>query len=391
LHYRRGGPFNVQTMAQLEPFLDEVDLRKILTAKTCGKLPVSGGKCFPFDMTDLFGDWVPNALIDRVLAVFAWRADVTFQIVTKRAKRMHAYFTEPDARGAKWHDRVVHQFLQMQATGMADLSKDEAIQRLQRVAFECLVSGDRESRHLPNVWLLVSAERQIEADARVPWLLRTPALLRGVSVEPMLAPVDLDRFTCGQCSTSHPVGASLKAMKSKCPTCEHCDEHTGPENLYWLGGSPSPLARTRGLDWVIVGGESGHGQKIRPCAVEWVDALARQVLAAETALFIKQLGSRAIIKDGRQFRSFEHWVNKAQSWLGGVSGGGLRHKKPDDAFCIDQRGRMLRVGLDFMRARDEGAFPVDIYRRLRFADRKGGDPQEWPAALAAVRQFPEAA
>src|SRR5207244_1022171 len=45
---------------------------------------------------------------------------------------------------------------------------------------------------LPNVCLGVSAERQTEADQRIPHLLATPAAVRFVSLEPLLGPIDLD-------------------------------------------------------------------------------------------------------------------------------------------------------------------------------------------------------
>lgn len=55
------------------------------------------------------------------------------------------------------------------------------------------------------------------------------------------------------------------------------------------------------------------------------------------------------------FRSFQDWVNHAQRiWkFHGVDG---RH-----TVCIDQRGRICGWGAHFMTARDEGAFPVDVY------------------------------
>jgi len=53
------------------------------------------------------------------------------------------------------------------------------------------------------------------------------------------------------------------------------------------------------------------------------------------------------------FHSFSDWVNKAQSRM-----------CPGD-ICIDSKGRRLNNGADFQRARDEGAFPVDIYRPLQ--------------------------
>lgn len=64
-----------------------------------------------------------------------------------------------------------------------------------------------------------------------------------------------------------------------------------------------------------------------------------------------------------EFRSFEEWVNKARSWLGGISGGGYRYKKQEKSICLDTQDRVCRIGADFMRARDEGTFPVRAYRK----------------------------
>lgn len=48
-----------------------------------------------------------------------------------------------------------------------------------------------------------------------------------------------------------------------------------------------------------------------------------------------------------QFDSFNQWVNHATSWIGGMN-----------ALCVDAQDRVCRIGGDFMRARDESAFPV---------------------------------
>ncbi len=48
-----------------------------------------------------------------------------------------------------------------------------------------------------------------------------------------------------------------------------------------------------------------------------------------------------------KFRNFENWVNSASRYL---------YKK--DSICIDSKGRRCFIGKDFMRARDENAFPV---------------------------------
>jgi protein gp37 len=51
-------------------------------------------------MTDIFGEWVPDALLDRLFAVFALRPDVTWQVLTKRAERMRDYMLVMPARRA---------------------------------------------------------------------------------------------------------------------------------------------------------------------------------------------------------------------------------------------------------------------------------------------------
>lgn len=51
-----------------------------------------------------------------------------------------------------------------------------------------------------------------------------------------------------------------------------------------------------------------------------------------------------------QFSSFQEWVNKATSWIGGTN-----------PLCADAMGRRCRIGADFMRARDEGAYPVRFW------------------------------
>lgn len=108
---------------------------------------------------------------------------------------------------------------------------------------------------MSNVWLGVSVENQEQADARIPHLLKTPAAVRFLSCEPLLGPVDLD---------------IEDAMYSRRDNNGNC----------WM---------TRGeIDWVIVGGESGHGA--RPCNIEWIRSLVSQCKAASVPVFVKQLG-----------------------------------------------------------------------------------------------------
>lgn len=106
---------------------------------------------------------------------------------------------------------------------------------------------------LPNVWLGVSVEDQATAEARIPPLLATGAAIRFVSAEPLLGAIDLSRGL--------------------------------------LGLPDKPRERQRGIDWMIVGGESGPGA--RPMHPDWAAALRDQCAAARVPFFFKQWGEWA--------------------------------------------------------------------------------------------------
>ncbi len=104
-----------------------------------------------------------------------------------------------------------------------------------------------------NVWVGASCEDQKTADVRIPALLKVPAVLRFLSCEPLLGPIEL--FDSSGWSTR--------------------------DALQQLG---KPL----GIDWVIVGGESGHGA--RPMHPDWARSLRHQCQAAGIPFFFKQQG-----------------------------------------------------------------------------------------------------
>jgi protein gp37 len=128
-----------------------------------------------------------------------------------------------------------------------------------------------------NVFLLTSVSDQQTADAMIPELLKCRELcsVLGVSAEPLLGPIDFTeiRHTVapgffGDCLTWH--------HRGKC----HKDEG---------------IAYTA-IDWVIVGGESGH--HARPCNVDWVRSIVEQCQAARVPVFVKQLGAVVHASDG---------------------------------------------------------------------------------------------
>jgi protein gp37 len=94
-----------------------------------------------------------------------------------------------------------------------------------------------------NIWWGVSVEDQATADERIPLLLDTPAAVRWISAEPLLGPVTL-----------------------------HLPNYSA----------------LRGLDWVVVGGESGPGA--RPMHPDWARTLRDQCKAGDVSFFFKQWG-----------------------------------------------------------------------------------------------------
>jgi protein gp37 len=100
-----------------------------------------------------------------------------------------------------------------------------------------------------NVWMGVSVENQVWADRRIPALKQVPAAVRFLSCEPLLRPLNL---------RSH----------------------------------------LEGIDWVIVGGESGP--QARPIDPSWVRNIRHDCREAGVPFFFKQWGGRTSKAGGRE-------------------------------------------------------------------------------------------
>lgn len=260
-HYDRGGPFTRATMATLTPFLDEKELKHILTAKVIDKRPVAGLRCFLGDMTDVFGDWVSDELLDKLFAVMGLRSDVTFQVLTKRPDRMARYYADGHRNGRGTHTSI---FI---AREMGRLAEQHGISAMKLDEVNGL-----GGYFPPNVWLGTSVENQAAADERIPHLLHTPAAVRFLSCEPLLGPVDL--------RPKAPEAYSLLGRFYSTGTFDPTGMSPAPDRV--LNCFPK-------IGWAIVGGESGHGS--RPMHVEWARSFVAQCQAANCPVFVKQLGS----------------------------------------------------------------------------------------------------
>jgi protein gp37 len=197
---------------------------------------------FVNSMSDLFHEEIPDSYIAEVFATMAFATRHTFQVLTKRPERARDLLTQPFERGSfSWitEDRVGNR-----------LSPDFPV-----------------TWPLPNVWLGVSIEN-MRWVGRADTLRETPAAVRFVSAEPLLGPL-IERVGCPEC---------WDWPDDECAACE---------GLCWWWSQES--LSLEGIDWLIVGGESGPGA--RPMDLNWARDLVEACDLPGVAPFVKQLGS----------------------------------------------------------------------------------------------------
>lgn len=206
-------------------------IREMLEAPLTWKKPAW---IFVNSMSDLFHEDVSFEQIAAVFGVMASCPQHAFQVLTKRAERMVEFFRwlskkeDGQHRVAWWK---IYDEAQLHGISVREL----------RPAFRW---------PLNNVWLGVSIENQEQANKRIPRLLEAPAWVRFLSMEPLLEPVDLAYAT--------------------------------------FNGADS-FGTMPGIDWVIVGGESGP--HARPFDLTWARALRDSCQRAGVTFFFKQAGS----------------------------------------------------------------------------------------------------
>lgn len=295
---------------------------------------------FVNSMSDLFHKSVPFEFIDQVFAVMALCPQHTFQVLTKRPERMAEYLSQR---------RDIGHFMSechMERNGVIK-AKAADYDDLKNGWQHCSAAHEWP---LNNVWLGTSCENQETADERIPHLLKCPAAVRFLSLEPLLGPVDLSPWILGRCP--------------KCKGDGH-EGHFPTHREYWGKGGSSkicPHCRTTMPDypmrpngeeyfvpdlvsWLIIGGESGANP--RPYNLQWPRDIIKQCRDAGVPVFHKQLGAHAV----SEYQA-DH----------------IGRKKHGAAFgSLDPSPEPYRMWLD---------------------DTKGGNPEEWPEDLR-VRQHPK--
>ena len=300
-----GLPFKPGHRKDIEIFLDD----EMLTLPLRWKKP---RKIFVCSMTDLFADFVPDEWIDRVFAVMALCPQHTFQVLTKRAERMRDYFIGKE------------RYLDVHPLEDRYNAINDAINQI-APAHWCkreLQDYYDEGLPLPHVWLGVSAERQEEADERIPLLLQTPAAVRFVSCEPLLGPIDLNHIAAPEKVEGEEWTFSA-LQQGDVYDMRSVDDR---DQAFWVSGD-GPY-RDHALDLVIDGGESGSGA--RPSHVDWFRRLRDDCVGADVAYFHKQngewLGGTQFTADlwrrdtpPGEYSRFQHmqWTGTLEGWIGG--------------------------------------------------------------------------
>jgi protein gp37 len=261
-------------------------------------------RVFVCSLADLFHDDIPLGFIVEVFVTMALAREHTFQVLTKRPERARMVLAHVEKE--LWSE------IDRRASGNRNLH---------RRAYAG--SYHRTDWPLPNLWLGVSIE-----NARHTWradvLREIPTAVRFISAEPLLGSLYAD--------DGRPL--DWTAAKNGAGDWHGRDEQHRRK----------PLDLT-GIDWCIVGGESGpaarpfhleHAREIiHACERENYDRSAGDL--GPLAVFVKQLGAKPI------------------EWLDSSASGWPSYHRP-----------------------------------LKLRDRKGGDPDEWPADLR-IREHPRTA
>ncbi len=293
-------------------------------------------KVFVCSRSDLFHKDVPFDFIAAVFGVMAATPQHTYQILTKRPERMAEFFAQvknvalsPAAQNWLRDSRRPEHAWEV-------LLCMEHFAR-KTPAGTTFVENVSKSWPLANVWLGTSVEDQKAANERIPHLVKCPAVVRFVSVEPLLGEVNLLPWLAdieclrADCDwqgfrNNNVDSGGLRFDESEvhegeddyfCPECGASEErgevgsteHAAPFGKN-SGRDNAPL-----LDWVIVGGESGADA--RPMDMRWARTLRDQCRNAGVAFYFKQqVGFRSnekpylVEEDGSCFKIQQYPVNE---------------------------------------------------------------------------------
>lgn len=205
---------------------------------------------FVNSMSDLFHEKVSFEVIAATFGIMLLCGRHTFQLLTKRAERMPEFFA--------WLEEQCENGSHPPAVCVAAALK-LAPEHHKGYILRAMEASDLHQWPAPNVWLGVSTENQSTADDRIPFLLSVPAAVHFLSCEPLLGPIDLERFAFGRCS-EHDFESGFCVPRSN-----RCVNH---------------------IRWVIAGCESGS--RARECDIAWLRELRDWCTKYNRKFWLKQ-------------------------------------------------------------------------------------------------------
>lgn len=287
--------------------------------KSCSRISPGCEHCYAEAMANRFGwGWGPTAERKRTSAEnwrkpYRWRKGARERGVRARVfcASVADIFDDHPSIAQEWRDLL---WTTIQDTG--DWLDWLLLTKLPQNILKLWPWGIQPPKQ---VWIGTSVESE-EYTKRIPYILEIKATVRFVSYEPALGPVKWARWISGNCTTCG----------------EPCREYHETTSIHF----PCGFERTRGIDWLIVGGESGHAA--RPMNVEWIKEVIDAGMAFNIPVFVKQFGAMPYHSDER-FAAVSKHVDNGVLWR-----------------------------------------PLEL---IQLRSKKGGDMDEWPA-WARVREFP---
>lgn len=239
-------------------------------------------RIFVNSMSDLLHPGVPQETFDRVMEVIQAADWHIYQVLTKRPERYH----------------LVNEWLDKYNGG----------------------------RPMPQLHCGTSTENQQRLEERLPYLLAVNAVVRFLSCEPLLGPLQLAKATSaddwGWEQVNRIDDGDFPEMEIE--ECEleadwiNYGNNMVPnpayrEHMQWREQQARFFTLRDNLHWVIVGGESGRN--FRPMDLEWARNLQKQCEEAGISFFYKQGSSfkpgQDATLDGVEYHQFPSELNES--------------------------------------------------------------------------------
>lgn len=215
-------------------------------------------RVFVNSLSDWLDPEVPVEWLASLLDTIRLCPDLTWILVTKRPELFSSRMTEARNYAALEWDTPASEFMH-----------------------DWLHGGMVGDWSPSNVIVMASVENQARAEERIPALLRIPAICHGLSIEPLLGPVNLTQVRWKTQNDHHGK-----------PQPDHF------ENVL-CGGLISRGSSIPSVGWIVIGGESGV--KARPCDTAWIRSLVNQGKQTGVPVFVKQLGANTYFESEAEF------------------------------------------------------------------------------------------